>query len=95
MIPWANTDRIFFTDSYFTSVPVAEELWKHGLHLIGVIKTGKRQFPMMYLSNTLLHNRGDMSGLLTRPVDRTKPVLGAFFWVDRNRRYFIFTGGLT
>ena len=47
---------------------------------------------MAYLSNIEFQNRGDMSGLLTRPVDRTQPLLGTFFWVDRNRRYFIFTG---
>ena len=34
-----------------------------------------------------------MSGLLTRLVDRTKPVLSEFVWMDRNRWYFIFTGG--
>ena len=33
-----------------------------------------------------------MSGLLTRTVDRTKTVLGDFFWMDQNRQYFIFTG---
>ena len=49
---------------------------------------------MAYLSNIELHNRGDMSGLLTRPVDRKNPVLGAFVWMDRNRRYLIFTGVL-
>ena len=48
---------------------------------------------MAYLSNIEFQNRGDMIGLLTRPVDRTKPVLGAFVWMDRNMRYFIFTGG--
>ena len=62
---------------------------------IGVIKTKNRKFPMEYLSNIEFHNRGDMSGLLTRPLDRTKPVLGAFVWMDQNRQYFIFTGGLT
>ena len=35
-----------------------------------------------------------MSGFLTRPVHRTKPVLGAFVWMDWNRRYFVFTGVL-
>ena len=49
---------------------------------------------MAYLSNLEFQNRGDMSGLLTRPVDRTKPVLGNFVWMDYNRRYLIFTGGL-
>ena len=93
VIPWDNTDRIVCADSYFVSVPAAEEFWKHGLRFIGIIKTATPESPMAYLSNIEFQNRGDMSGLLTRPVDRTKPVLGAFFWVDRNRRYFIFTGG--
>ena len=70
---------IVCADSYFASVPTAEELWKHGIHFIGVIKTETRQFPMAYLSTIEFQNRGDMSGLLTRPVDRTKPVLGDFF----------------
>ena len=48
---------------------------------------------MSYLSNIELHNQGDMSVLLTRPVYMTKLVLGAFVWMDQNRRYFIFTGG--
>ena len=37
-----------------------------------------RQFLMAYLSNIELQNWGYISGLLTRPVDRTKPVLGDF-----------------
>ena len=74
-------------------MPAAEELWKHGLRFIGVINTATRQFPMAYLSNIEFQNRGDMSGLLTRLVDRKNLVLGTFVWVDRNRRYFIFTGG--
>ena len=48
---------------------------------------------MPYLPNVEFQNRGDMSGLLTRPVERTNPGLGAFVWMDWNRRYFIFTGG--
>ena len=94
VMPWADTDRVVCADSYFTSVPDDEELWKHGLRFIGVIKIATRKFPMTYLSNIELYNRGYMSGLLTRPVDRTKPVLGDFVWIYRNRRYFIFTGGL-
>ena len=93
VIPWANTDRIVCADSYFASVPAAKEWWKHGLRFIGVIKTPTRKFTMAYLSNIELQNWGYMSGLLTRPVDRTKPVLGDSVWMDRNRRYFIFTGG--
>ena len=47
---------------------------------------------MAYLFNKELQNRGDMSGFLTRPVKRTKPVLGDLISMDRNRIYFIFTG---
>ena len=80
VMPWANTDRIVCADTYFASVPAAEELWNHGIRFIGVIKTAMWQFPMEYLYNIEFHNWGDMSGLLTSPVDRTKPVLGAFFY---------------
>ena len=48
---------------------------------------------MEYLYNIEFHNQVYMSGLLTRPVDRTNPALGAFVWMDRNRRYLIFSGG--
>ena len=54
-----------------------------------------RQFLMVYLYKILLHNWGDMSGLLNRRVYRSKTLLGAFVCMDRNRRYFIFTGRST
>ena len=60
---------------------------------IGVIKTATRQFLMAYISNIEFHNWGDISEFFTRPLDRTKPVLGAFLWMYWNRWYFIFTGG--
>ena len=92
-MPWANTDRIVCADSYFAAVSAAEELWERGLRFIGVIKTATRKFLMAYLSNIEFQNWGDMSSFSTRPVDRTKPVLGDFVWMDWNRRYFIFTEG--
>ena len=85
VMPWANTDRIVCTESYFVSVPAAEELLKNGLRFIGVIKTATWQFLMAYMSNIAIHNRGDMSRLLTSLVDSTKTVLGDFIWMDRNR----------
>ena len=74
-------------------MPSAEELCKHGIRFIGVIKTATRKFLMAYMSNIDFHNKGDISGLLTSLVYRTKLVLGDFVWMDRNRWYFIFTGG--
>ena len=91
-MPWANVDRIVCSDSYFAPVPSAEELWKHGLHFIGIINTETRKFLIDYLSNIEFQNWGDFSVLLTRPVDRTKPVLGAFVLMYQNRQYLIFTG---
>ena len=82
-------DRILNADSQFSSVTAAEELWKHGLLFIGVINTVMWTFPMVYLSNIELQNQGDMSLLLTRPVDRTKPLLVAFFWRNQKRWYFL------
>ena len=86
VIPWDNTDRIVCSGSYFESVSATEELWKHGLRFIGIIKTAMRIFPMVYLYNIEFHNRRDMSVFLTRPVDRTKLALGASVYMDRNRR---------
>ena len=71
-------------------MPAAEELWNHGLWFIRVIKIATRKFFMGSLSNIELQNRGDMSGLLTRPLDRTKPVLGSFFlWIGTGGTSFL------
>ena len=70
----------------------AEEFWKHGLRFIGVIKTEMRKFMMTYLSNIELQNQGDISGLLTRPIDRTKLVLGGFFYVSEQAALHFYWG---
>ena len=85
-------DRIVCAVSYFASVPSAEEIWKHRLRFIGVIKTATQKFTIEYLSNIYFQNQGDMSVLLTGLVDRMNPVFGDLFWMDRNRRYLFFTG---
>ena len=61
ILPWVNTDRIVCENSYFASVPDSEELWKRGIHFIGVIKTETHKFMMVYMSNIELQNRGDIS----------------------------------
>ena len=91
MLSWANMYKIVCTDSYFELVPAAEELWKHGICFVGVIKTATWQFPMAYISNIHLYNQVDMSGLLDRQIERTKEVLGKFILIYRDKRYFIFT----
>ena len=50
VMSWANTDRIVCADSYFASVPTAEELWNHGICFIGVIKTAESMIPQLFSS---------------------------------------------
>ena len=74
--------RIVCADSYFVPVPADEAFWKHEIQFVGVIKTTTQQFLMAYLSNIESQNQGDMSGFLTRPIDRTKLVLVTFSGMD-------------
>jgi hypothetical protein len=59
--------------------------------MIGVVKTATRNYPMKYLSNIVLHNRGDKHGVVAKDADGNVEML-AFVWMDRERRYFIGSG---
>ena len=73
---------------------VTEELFRNGLCFIGVVKTATRGFPKAFLSSVELANRGDFLALKRVPADNeSKPALGAFVWMDRERRYFISSAG--
>jgi hypothetical protein len=89
--PWAFSDRLICADSYFASVGAAETLKAMGLRFIGVVKTATRHFPLAYLSNLELENRGDRVGLVHYGPEGN-PSLLAFMWMDRNRSYFIASG---
>ena len=52
-----------------------------------------RKFPIAYLSNKEFQNWGDMSGLLTSPLDSMKPVLGASVWMDFQQAVLYFYWG--
>jgi Transposase IS4 len=90
--PWIFSHRMVCADSYFASVGAAKELMRHGLRFIGVVKTATKFFPMAYLSQLELQVRGDRQGLITRDSNGC-PSLLAFVWMDRDRRYFIASGG--
>ena len=81
-------DRIVCADSYFASKKTAEAFEKVGMGFLGVVKTATKEFPMAYLSGLELQNRGDYKGVHTLDDEGNKK-LGAFVWMDRNRRYFI------
>jgi hypothetical protein len=94
--PWFGSNRIVCADSYFASVGAAEELFRNGLRFIGVVKTATRGFPKAFLSSVELANRGDFMALkrAVPAIDaELTPELGAFVWMDRERRYFISSAG--
>ncbi len=90
--PWFGSSRIVCAESYFASVGAAQELFRNGLRFIGVVKTATRGFPKTFLTSVELESCGDLFPL-KRLAGDDKPALGAFVWMDRERRYFILTTG--
>ena len=86
--PWVRTDRCICADSYFASVNAVTVMRTMGLRFIGVVKTATNKFPMSYLSNLELVQRGDYKGLVARGTDG-QPTMLSFVWMDRDRRYFV------
>lgn len=67
----------------------AGELKKLGMRFIGVVKTATRKFPMQWLSQVEMSNRGNQKGLIMKNEGDGTTELLAFVWMDRDRRYFI------
>ena len=81
--PWVRTDRCICADSYFASVNAVTVMRTMGLRFIGVVKTATKKFPMSYLSNLELVQRGDYKGLVARGTDG-QPTMLSFVWMDRD-----------
>lgn len=86
--PCTQSDQLVCADSYPASVNAVQELRRIGLHFVGPVKTATKKFPMAYLSNLELHERGDWKGVVSRNTDGGVDML-AFVWLDRDRRYFV------
>ena len=86
--PWDRTDSCVCTDSYFTSINAVTVMRTMGLHLIEVVKTATKKFPMSYLSNLELVQHGDYKGLVARGTDG-QPTMLSFIWMDWECRYFV------
>ncbi len=84
--------QIVCADSYFASMGAAEELFRNGILFIGVVKTATRGFQKTFLTSVESESCGDFFAL-ERLAGDNKPALGAFVWMDRERRYFISTTG--
>ncbi len=79
-------------NSYFASVGAADALKLLKFKLIGAVKTATHHFRMSYLNTLVLNDRGDRQGVVRKDVNG-QPDMMAFVWMDRDRRYFICSGG--
>ena len=86
--PWVRTDHCVCADSYFASVNAVTVMRTMDLYFIGVVKTATKKFPMSYLSNLELVQRGDYKGLVARGTDG-QPTMLSFIWMDQDHCYFI------
>jgi hypothetical protein len=50
---WHGSGRVFYADSYFSSVVTAMALIKHGLHFSGIIKQAHKYSPKNFLVESL------------------------------------------
>ena len=83
LMPWMHSDRIVCGDSYFASVPAATMMMRFGMQFIGVVKSATRQYPMTFLSQVELNNRGNRKGMVTIGGDTAgDPKLLAFVGMD-------------
>ena len=61
--PWLNKQRrVVSSDSYFALVQACDDLNKHGLRFIGVVKTATRGFCMVKMSEIEITQRGLWKG---------------------------------
>ena len=91
--PWFGSNHIACADSYFALVGAAKELYRNGLCFIGVVKPATKGFPKSYLMSVELNQCGDFLALASDSADDLDPVMDAFVWMNRERRYFIATAG--
>jgi hypothetical protein len=87
---WSHTHRLVCGYSYFASVHTAKTLLQMGIRFIGVVKNSSRRFPMKFLSEIELRERGNRCGLAAKDADGVPRYL-AYVFVYRDFRYFIAT----
>ena len=73
---------------YFSSLGSAEELEKLNMGFIGVVKTATTRFPVAYLLQLEMQDRGEHHGLVLRDNDGISTMMD-FVWLYRNRQNFI------
>ncbi len=90
VMPWMHYDRVAYGNSYFSSVPAARMMMRYGMGFIGVVKSASRQYPMPYLSQVELNNRGDRKGMVTRGGQTNSEPKMMAFCLDGSAKKTIF-----
>jgi hypothetical protein len=71
--PWHNTGRLVGGNAYFVSVEAAVAVKVKGMSFIGNVKQCHKKFPMPFLSNTILCQRGSRSVLASISESARRP----------------------
>jgi Transposase IS4 len=87
-----HTQRLVCADLFFASMRTAETTYNMGLRFNGIVKSATRRFPMQFLLEFELHQRGDRKGLVCYDTNDI-PKYMAFVFVNCDSRYFIATAG--
>lgn len=82
--PWFKSGRVVVADSAFSSVSLAMELQKQGLHYIGSLKTSTARFPIKKLSKKPL-KRGETFAMEAKDPESDHKVL-AVAWKDKGKK---------
>lgn len=89
--PWFGTHRTVYGDSAFASVWTAYHLRKRGLHFMGLVKTGYKEFPKAYLRSLNHPVRSGMATHLTATKENIHLV--AVGWWDKIPKHIVATAG--
>lgn len=84
------SNKILCADSYYASVQPAKEIKHMRLRFIGVVKTAKKWFPMKALASNEDKFPVNRWGMFYLDFEKHTTLL-AFYWMDRDRHYFIST----
>ena len=92
--PCAGTKRVVCAESYYASVTAAEQLLPMMLRFIGVVKKETRGYRKSTLSVVPLEEQRENVAYTHTSAEGVAEMISVL-WVDRERRYFIFSASCT
>ena len=89
MKPLRNTRRIFFADSYFSSVTAVNDIEKIGLHFVGVVNADTKKYYMQFLNCNYLHEHGEYKKKSSIHEDDDSVSAVAIMWLNKDRKFLL------